>query len=94
MLTIIGIVWGSATVVIMLVFAFANGTYSLSFRGQKKPVNAFALQIVIAAMLAAFLLITIVPHLLCRFVGLRGFFGDRTKDYTMRNPFKRIRRGG
>jgi len=42
--------------------------------------------------LAAFVFVSLVPHILCRFVGLRGFWDWREKSYTMQNPFKRAGR--
>jgi hypothetical protein len=85
--TWIGVVWGGATLALMLLF-WSKPFYG-HWRGEKIRLHTPALKFLVCAFFAGFLTLSIVPHIILRFVGFRGFWDAKDKSYTLMNPFKR-----
>jgi hypothetical protein len=83
----IGVVWGGAT--LALVLLFWNKPYYWNHNGQKTRIHTPLFKLLLCAFFAAFILLSIVPHIICRFVGFRGFFDAKDKSYTLMNPLRR-----
>lgn len=83
----IGTIWGGAT--LALVLLFWNKPFYWHYRGRKIRLHTPLFKLLICAFLAAFLVLSLVPHILLRFVGFRGFYDAKDKSYTLMNPFKR-----
>jgi hypothetical protein len=83
----IGVVWGGATLAMMLLLW--NKPFYWNFKGNRTQLHTPLFKVGICAFFAAFLLLSAVPHVLLRFVGLRGFWDAKDKSYTLMNPFRR-----
>lgn len=89
-LTIIAIAY--AGLVIALYLVFAGKPFYFNYKGDRKRIHAPLGKLLIIAGLAAFALVSLPIHIVCRFVGLRGFWDWREKSYTTQNPFRRAGR--
>ncbi len=86
-LTWIGVVWGAATLALSLLFW--NKPFYWYHRGRKIRLQTPLFKLLVCAFFAAFLVLSLVPHIVLRFVGFRGFYDDTDKSYTLMNPLKR-----
>lgn len=86
-LTYIAIAYGVLLCVMLLVFR--GKPFTFNYRGDRRPVHVPLFKFLLVAFLAAFVLVSVPIHIVCRFVGLRGFYDWREKSYQTQNPFKR-----
>lgn len=83
----IAVAYGATMIALWL--AFMDKPFWFNYKGDRKLVHTPLFKLFIVMFLATFVFVSLVPHILCRFVGLRGFWDWREKSYTMQNPFKR-----
>jgi len=67
--------------------------YSFYIKGKRKEVHTPILKFVIILLLILYLIITMPLHLVCRFLGFRGFYNKTESSYTVQNPFRRTEHG-
>ena len=60
--------------------------------GGRKEVHAPIGRFLICSFIVGFMMVSLVPHLIFRGVGRRGFYNKAEKSYTTQNPFKRTER--
>jgi hypothetical protein len=83
----IAIAYGVLLCAMLLVFR--GKPFTFNYRGDRRPVRVPLFKFLMVAFLAAFVLVSVPVHVVCRFVGLRGFYNLRDKSYATQNPFKR-----
>ena len=81
------IVYGAMIVALWLVLM--HKPFHFNWLGDRKSVSVPVLKLLITAWLSLFILVSLLPHILCRFVGFRGFYNKSDKSYTTQNPFRR-----
>ena len=83
----IGTIWGGATLALMLLFW--DKPFYWHHKGRKIRLHTSLFKLLVCALMAAFLVLSIVPHIILRFVGFRGFYDAKDNSYTFMNPLKR-----
>jgi len=90
--------------VLLLLLFIAYGCFTLGFAtilwskplyvhigNERRLVRVPAFRLVIVVFFGTWVFLSLVPHLLCRFVGLRGFWDKSDGSYKIQNPFRRAR---
>lgn len=76
--------------VLALSFWTRGKPFWFNYRGKRIPIRIPILRLTLVMWLAAFILFSLPIHIVCRFIGFRGFWDRESGDYGTQNPFRRI----